>query len=61
MPPAQGPAEGPSSNVLLDRCQPESAAVPLRVYGAVEPGDVVRVRVKPGALGMPWFTVVPRG
>jgi uncharacterized membrane protein YsdA (DUF1294 family) len=43
------------------RRQPEGAAVPRKIYDAVEPGDAVRVRVKPGALGMPWLTVVPRG
>lgn len=43
------------------RRQPEDAAVPREVYDAVEPGDVVLVQAKPGALGMPWFKVVPRG
>ncbi len=43
------------------RRQAENAAVPRNVYDAVEAGDAVLVRAKPGALGMPWFTVVPRG
>jgi hypothetical protein len=43
------------------RRQPEDAAVPRNVYDAVEPGDVVLVRAKAGALRMPWFKVVPRG
>jgi hypothetical protein len=41
--------------------EPEQVAVPRHLYERTEPGDEVQVELRPGRLGVPWYTVATDG